>query len=578
MKKNKKIALLALILTAVLITAVSYFLFYKKVESKIAEIIDKSKSEDYLTGPYNNKEIYENIFAGLPKNSETVETKAGIISHHFLAKNLIAEFYNKISNDKISTIFLISPDHYNHFFSSKTLAYTSELSWNTPYGELSANKEVIDSLKQTGQGSVAIDNSMLGLEHGIYVEIPFIKKFFPNATIVPLVVDSTASYDNFTTLGNQLNKLSDKNSILIVSSDFSHNSTIKNAFNQDSKSIDALKNLNTDNLSNITNDCKQCLAVLSGFLGDNKYRFNLIDNKNSFDISAEDKNSVTSYVSGYYADKNDIQILFTGDLMFDRGIRYYADKNGSNEFIFDKVYPTLKNQDLVVSNLEGPITDNSSISSGTKPASANNYTFTFDPSIANTLYTENIKLVNLGNNHILNFHNAGVESTEKYLSEAKVEYFGAPDGNKSIIKNIDGLKIAFVSYNEFSESTSLEQSKTISEIQKLKSKTDLIIVLCHWGIEYTATPNEVITDLAHQFVNAGADLIIGSHPHVIQSTEIYNNKKIYYSLGNFVFDQYFEDNVRNGLGVIVKINPKTKKMEFEDLNFYLQSGGQTILK
>jgi hypothetical protein len=117
--------------------------------------------------------------------------------------------------------------------------------------------------------------------------------------------------------------------------------------------------------------------------------------------------SATSYVSGYNNQKKDIRIMFVGDLMFDRGIRYYAQKNGGNEFIFDKIDPTLASNDLVVANLEGSITNEKSVSAGTVPGSPNNYFFTFDPSVAETLFNENIKLVNLGNNHILNFGQKG---------------------------------------------------------------------------------------------------------------------------------------------------------------------------
>ena len=139
-------------------------------------------------------------------------------------------------------------------------------------------------------------------------------------------------------------------------------------------------------------------------------------------------------------EKKYTQLLFVGDLMFDRGIRYFANKNGGNEFIFDKIRPILANNDLVITNLEGPITDRKSISSETKPGSTNNYFFTFDPSVAETLYRENIKLVNLGNNHILNFGWPGLNSTKKYLDKAGVNYFGAPEEQKSIIKEIDGIK------------------------------------------------------------------------------------------------------------------------------------------
>jgi len=105
-------------------------------------------------------------------------------------------------------------------------------------------------------------------------------------------------------------------------------------------------------------------------------------------------------ISSVVKEKSYVQLLFVGDIMFDRGIRYYAQQNGGNEFIFDKISPTLEQNDLVIANLEGPITDNKSVSSGTVAGSTNNYFFTFDPSIAKTIFDENIKIVDLGNNHV----------------------------------------------------------------------------------------------------------------------------------------------------------------------------------
>jgi len=275
------------------------------------------------------------------------------------------------------------------------------------------------------------------------------------------------------------------------------------------------------------------------------------------------------------------QILFVGDLMFDRGIRYYAEKNGGNDFIFNEVSSLLLEQSVVVANLEGPITDNKSISAGSKIGSTNNYFFTFDPSGAKTLFTKNIRIVNLGNNHILNFKQSGVDSTKKYLSEAGVSYFGAPGGEKIIIRDINGLKVAFVSYNEFLGSDiDSEQDTVIREIGKAKSdaSVDIIVVFCHWGVEYKLTPTEAQRELAKKFIDAGADLVIGSHPHVTQPTEEYKGKRIYYSLGNFVFDQYFNEDVRNGLAVIVKVDKITKELKFEEHALYLQGNGQTIIK
>jgi poly-gamma-glutamate synthesis protein (capsule biosynthesis protein) len=276
-------------------------------------------------------------------------------------------------------------------------------------------------------------------------------------------------------------------------------------------------------------------------------------------------------------EKPQIKVLFVGDLMFDRGIRYFAEKNSGNEFIFKKIENLLLKNNLVIANLEGPITENMSVSYGTIPESPNNYIFTFEPNLANTLFNENIRIVNLGNNHILNFRQKGVLSTKNYLDKANVDYFGEPGGSRSISTEILGTKITFISYNEFSAIPN-EPDSVVDEIQKAKKFSDIIIIYCHWGIEYKNKASAQQIELAHKFIDRGADVVIGSHPHVIQNSEEYKEKKIYYSLGNFIFDQYFNENVRNGLGVRLNINPENKQISFEEFNFYLNSNGQTVLK
>jgi poly-gamma-glutamate synthesis protein (capsule biosynthesis protein) len=272
------------------------------------------------------------------------------------------------------------------------------------------------------------------------------------------------------------------------------------------------------------------------------------------------------------------KILLVGDIMFDRGIRYYAEKNGGNDFIFSKIHDRLISFDTVVGNLEGPITDNPSTSISTKPGEPDNYFFTFDPSWTKTLFDNNIRIVNLGNNHILNFGRDGLQSTKEYLDQAKVGYFGALDYPKSVSREIQGIKMTFVNYNEFAALDEVINKKsTLEEIQKAKGFSDIIIVYCHWGVEYADSPTEQQINLAHEFIDEGADLVAGSHPHVIQPLEIYKGKRIYYSLGNFIFDQYFSKETENGLGVVVSIEPNSKKLNFEELEFYLQPNGQTIL-
>ncbi len=271
-----------------------------------------------------------------------------------------------------------------------------------------------------------------------------------------------------------------------------------------------------------------------------------------------------------------LRILFVGDLMLDRYIRQVTEKKGK-DFIFDDIGGFLKSYDLVVANLEGPITENASLSINSKEGEKNNYYFTFPPDSADLLYGKNIKLVNIGNNHILNFGEAGYAETKERLKKSGVKYFGDTgfSGDNFYVYLINGTRFAFVSYNQF---TSKSGIRTLEAIKNLKNKSDFIIIFSHWDKEYFSEPMESTKILSREFVDAGADLIIGSHPHVIQSKEIYKGKLIYYSLGNFIFDQYFSPETQKGLAVEAEFDPTSKNIDFSEYPLKLKNNGQTIIK
>ena len=88
---------------------------------------------------------------------------------------------------------------------------------------------------------------------------------------------------------------------------------------------------------------------------------------------------------------------------------------------------------------------------------------------------------------------------------------------------------------------------TLGQVGAARAAGEIPIVYAHWGIEYATTSPEYVRELARSFIDAGAELVVGSHPHVVEESEIYKGNTIYYSLGNFIFDQYFSEDVRNGL-------------------------------
>lgn len=284
------------------------------------------------------------------------------------------------------------------------------------------------------------------------------------------------------------------------------------------------------------------------------------------DLQQEDTHPVVS--------KKPVAVLFGGDMQYDRYIRTVMRKRGE-EFILTPLLGTLTSVDATVANLEGPITDYPSESETSKEGEAKNYVFTFPSGTASFLKREHIDIVNIGNNHILNFKAEGVEQTKKYLTATGVHYFGSPleEDERIFVQDIHGTKIAFINYNQF---VSGGEEKVFADLSSVKGAADFIVLYTHWGKEYEPVLESVRT-LAHQFIDAGADLIIGSHPHIVQEKELYQGKMIYYSLGNFIFDQYFRPETESGLLVRAIFNANSKSIETQDIPIVLKNTGQTTL-
>jgi len=247
--------------------------------------------------------------------------------------------------------------------------------------------------------------------------------------------------------------------------------------------------------------------------------------------------------------ENEARILFVGDLFFDRTIRQVIDKKGYDH-VFSCVKELLYSADFVVGNLEGPITEHASVSVGSKVGSPNNFVFTFPTTTAAALFKHNIRLVSLGNNHITNFGVEGLRSTHTHLEDAGVNYFGGIKTMEPIYRrSVGGQPVSFISYNEFGGDSPEVVAKKI-KVENVNER--IVVVYTHWGAEYVP-PGARVKEAAKLFAEAGADLIVGSHPHVVLENEQIGKTTVYYSLGNFIFDQYFNAKVREGLAILVTI-------------------------
>lgn len=314
-------------------------------------------------------------------------------------------------------------------------------------------------------------------------------------------------------------------------------------------------------------------------------RQSVLDGKRKVVERAESVDVATSLavpdVSTDPAVNNEVTLLFGGDLQFDRYIRQQAAVHGGYESLFVGFEELFSSVDGIVANLEGPVTDFDSVSVGSAIGSRNNFLFTFSPEILPVLKKLGFVLLNLGNNHILNFGPEGLAQTYSYLENSEISYWGSVGGDtwledSFITYEENGITFLFVNYNQFLWG---DVDELLAEVTRKKAELqpDFVVVYTHWGTEYQTTASEYYQELARRFVAAGADMIIGSHPHVIQQSEVIDGAPVYYSLGNFVFDQYFEDVVRRGLLLKVTFLKETHEIEVEEVPIFLESTGKTML-
>jgi len=510
---------------------------------KSVTVIKEIGAGPFHYSAFSDKNFFDKAFEkAKPTQNIEGEIKGVLVNHHLLAPDLIAEAFNAAADDRPKTVILISP---NHFFAGRGQVISSEYDWQTPYGVLEADHDFVLKLKQTG--TVNIDEAPFEKEHGISNIVAFIKKKMPEAKFVPLIIKDTASAKEIDSLVSALEKILPDDALIAASFDFSHYLPSDTADFHDEKSLPILDSLNYESADPLDIDSRPGLEI---FLKIIKARgaksFSLSSHTNSAKV-LNDKNifETTSYITGVFtAEEREIvpkaSALIVGDMMLDRYVRTIIQKKGL-EYVFSPIKRIFLGSDLVLANLEGSFTD---FAPNPDP---NSLKFTFDPKLIPDLKKLGFNIFNLANNHALDFVSAGFAQSKKYLKKNNIDYFGDPKNSSeiSIIKNIRGLKIGWVGFNGLTKKI----DPVLEEIKKVKEEADIVAVYTHWGAEYNENFTKIQADQAHQLIDAGADVIFGSHPHVVEPIEEYKGKIIFYSLGNFVFDQLFSEKTQQELAI-----------------------------
>ncbi len=250
--------------------------------------------------------------------------------------------------------------------------------------------------------------------------------------------------------------------------------------------------------------------------------------------------------------------------MLSRGVGEKMKAEDDWVYPFRKIGPTLSAADLTFANLECPVSD-------VGQNLHHRFSFRADPRVLEGLKYAGFDVVSVANNHMYDWDRPALLDTLKRLREAGILPIGAGandlEAHYPKFVGVGGVKLAFLAYVgiEPHEAAAgqdrpgvawLDPERTLTDIRFARNLADVVVVSLHWGVEYATRPQPEQVRLAHQMIDAGADLVVGHHPHVVQPVEEYRERWIAYSLGNFIFDQKSPGLTHHGLMLKVALRGK----------------------
>lgn len=243
-----------------------------------------------------------------------------------------------------------------------------------------------------------------------------------------------------------------------------------------------------------------------------------------------------------------VELVFSGDILLSSYVLNNYETSGISGVLSEELLGEMQNADLTMVNEEFPFSTR-----GTQ-AQDKQFTFRIDPSYVKLFQEMGIDVVTVANNHALDYGTEALSDTFQTLDEAGIAYVGAGDSKERAaqpyVTELGGKTFGFlaasrvipeVSWNIENQQPGMlctyDSTQLCEAIRKAKENCDYVVVYVHWGIERENTPQDYQRQLGKAYIDAGADMVIGSHPHVLQGIEYYNGKPIVYSLGNYIFNQ-----------------------------------------
>ncbi len=245
-----------------------------------------------------------------------------------------------------------------------------------------------------------------------------------------------------------------------------------------------------------------------------------------------------------------VYLLFTGDVMMGRSVESIIERQGF-EYLFSNVSTTLRNSDLTTVNFEGVVT---AVHEHAKPMT---FKFSIQEKFLMKLADLGVDVLSLANNHSYDYGKDEYQYMQSLCVKIGLVCGGSPlsvDDSSSKIIQVKGRKVGMTFLHTLYNQPTQDEIKI--DFADLEG-SDLQIAYVHWGEEYILKHNDAQEELAHILIDLGFDAVIGHHPHVVQDVDMYKGKPIFYSLGNFIFDQYFSGDVQQMMLVSADLGTST---------------------
>lgn len=237
-------------------------------------------------------------------------------------------------------------------------------------------------------------------------------------------------------------------------------------------------------------------------------------------------------------------------------------KNKCVDYLFKGVKDIFKNGDIVFGNLEAPISPYTN-----KKGFESNF-FRGEQNAIEGLKNASFNVLSVANNHIMEHGERAFLSTVSSLKEYNITPVGV--ANKPEILEVNGFKIGIMAYSLIEDfinnslyNKNSSEKKILEDINSIRDSVDLVILSLHWGYEYVPFPSPEQVEIGRKLIDYGADIILGGHPHVLQSYEIYKKKPILYSLGNFIFDHTYIKSTRKSIIAKIRVDMNTKDIHID---------------